>query len=101
MGFFNRRLSREEENRLSLLDDIEKTKEALRLAYNGLDNAIDPNLIDCYIYEVNSELMRYRFLLNQATILFSLPDNSSNEVVRDALLNANTAGNILVPETLV
>lgn len=101
MGFFNRRLSREEENRLSLLDDIEKTKEALRLAYNGLDNAIDPDLIDCYIYEVNSELMRYRFLLNQATILFSLPDNSSNEVVRDALLNANTAGNILVPETLV
>ena len=46
-----------------LLADIAKT---LEVAYCGFDYATDPDLIDCYIYEVNSALKRYRFLLNQA-----------------------------------
>ena len=49
-----------------LLEDILKTQLALETAYAGFDNATDPDLIDCYIYEVNSALKRYRFLLNQA-----------------------------------
>lgn len=49
-----------------LLDDIEKTKYALEIAYSGFDNVTDPDLIDCYIYEVNSILKRYRFLMQQA-----------------------------------
>lgn len=49
-----------------LLADIAKTQHALEVAYAGFDNATDPDLIDCYIYEVNSALKRYRFLLNQA-----------------------------------
>ena len=49
-----------------LLADIAKTQHALEIAYCGFDNATDPDLIDCYIYEVNSALKRYRFLLNQA-----------------------------------
>jgi len=49
-----------------LLADITKTQHALEVAYCGFDNATDPDLIDCYIYEVNSALKRYRFLLNQA-----------------------------------
>lgn len=50
----------------SILDAIEKTRYALENAYAGFDNATDPDLIDCYIYEVNSLLKRYRFLLHQA-----------------------------------
>lgn len=46
-----------------LLDDIRKTQCALEIAYSGFDNVTDPDLIDCYIYEVNSALKRYRFLL--------------------------------------
>lgn len=49
-----------------LLDDIRKTQCALEIAYSGFDNVTDPDLIDCYIYEVNSALKRYRFLLQQA-----------------------------------
>ena len=43
-----------------------KTQTALENAYLGFDNAIDPDLIDCYIYEINSALKRYRFLIHQA-----------------------------------
>ncbi len=50
----------------SILDAIAKTRYALENAYAGFDNATDPDLIDCYIYEVNSLLKRYRFLLHQA-----------------------------------
>lgn len=49
-----------------LLDDIRKTQSALEIAYSGFDYVTDPDLIDCYIYEVNSALKRYRFLLQQA-----------------------------------
>ena len=49
-----------------LLADIQKTQCALEIAYSGFDNVTDPDLIDCYIYEVNSVLKRYRFLLQQA-----------------------------------
>ena len=49
-----------------ILADIKKTQNALEVAYSGFDNVTDPDLIDCYIYEVNSALKRYRFLLQQA-----------------------------------
>lgn len=50
----------------SLLDAIAKTRYELENAYAGFNNAIDPDLIDCYIFEVNALLKRYRFLLHQA-----------------------------------
>ena len=49
----------------SLREDIEKTRIALEIAYAGFDNATDPDMIDCYIYEVQSVQMRYKFLLSR------------------------------------
>ncbi len=46
----------------SLLEDIEKTRIALDTAYAGFDNATDPDMIDSYIYEINSLLKRYSHL---------------------------------------
>ena len=46
----------------SLLEDIEKTRKALDIAYAGFDNATDPDMIDCYIYEINALLKRYAHL---------------------------------------
>lgn len=46
----------------SLRDDLEKTRKALEIAYAGFDNAVDPDMIDCYIYEINSLLKRYTHL---------------------------------------
>jgi hypothetical protein len=49
-----------------LLNEIKKTKIALESAYSNFENVIDPDLIDCYIYEVNAVQKRYKFLLKQA-----------------------------------
>ena len=49
-----------------LLEDLEKTKYQLDTAYRGFDYVTDPDLIDCYIYDINGILKRYKFLLEQA-----------------------------------
>ena len=46
----------------SLQEDIEKTRIALEIAYAGFDNAVDEDMIDCYIYEINALLKRYKHL---------------------------------------
>lgn len=67
-----------------LLADIAKTQHALEVAYCGFDNVTDPDLIDCYIYEVNSALKRYRFLLEQARrmqLFIEQPDDNDTSVM--------------------
>lgn len=49
-----------------LLDDIEKARYDLALAYDNFENAMDPDLIDYCIYQVNAMHMRYKFLLSEA-----------------------------------
>ncbi len=67
-------LSEKELQRNSILADLEKTRRALEDAYTGFDSVTDPDLIDCYIYEVNSVLKRYKFLLEQAAKINLLPE---------------------------
>lgn len=57
--------------RQQLLEDIRKTKSALDCAYSNFENVVDPDLIDCSIYELKAVQMRYRFLLKQAELLDS------------------------------
>ena len=49
-----------------LVEEINMTKAALSAAYANFDNATDPDLIDCYIYQLNSEQKRYKYLLQKA-----------------------------------
>ena len=51
---------------LTLQDSIEKTRQALEMAYAGFDNAVDTDLIDSYIYEINSLQKRYKHLSDLA-----------------------------------
>ena len=74
----NRTMSEREIERNALLSDLEKTKRALEIAYAGFENVIEPDLIDCYIYEVNSVLKRYKFLMEQAAHLSMLPDENEH-----------------------
>ena len=67
----NRTISEHEMKRNALLSDLEKTKRALEIAYSGFDNVTEPDLIDCYIYEVNAIMKRYQFLMAQADLLSS------------------------------
>ena len=46
-----------------LINYLHQTAQDLQDAYRNLENVIDPDLIDCYIYELNSVQMRYKFLL--------------------------------------
>ena len=61
------RTTYEEKAHVELMQDIAKTKCALDCAYSNFDNVVDPDLIDCYIYEVNAVQKRYKFLLEKAS----------------------------------
>lgn len=61
----------EDARKRQLLEDLQKTKCALDCAYSNFENVVDPDLIDCSIYELQAVQMRYRFLLKQAELLDS------------------------------
>ena len=58
-----------------LLQELMMTKKAMYTAYSNLDNVTDPDLIDCYIYQLNSEQKRYNYLLAKAKdcLLYTSP----------------------------
>ncbi len=56
----------EEKKRQELLQEIERTKRAHADTLLNLENMTDPDLIDCYIYELNAVQVRSKFLLRQA-----------------------------------
>ena len=45
-----------------ILEDLARTKQALDNAYDHFENVVDPDLIDCYIYEVNAVQQKYKYL---------------------------------------
>jgi hypothetical protein len=49
-----------------LLADIKETKDAIDLAYSNFENMVDPELIDCAIYELKAAQIRYEYLLSCA-----------------------------------
>ena len=49
-----------------LIEELEKARYDLALAYDNFQNAMEPDLIDCCIYQVNAMQMRYKFLLSKA-----------------------------------
>ncbi|MGO5053816.1 YaaL family protein [Lachnospiraceae bacterium LCP25S3_G4] len=57
------------ENTYDIHREIQQTKNEMDHAYNNFQNALDPDLIDCYIFEANAAWKKYRFLLRQAKLL--------------------------------
>lgn len=49
-----------------LIHEIERVKLQMDTAYTNFQDAMDPDLIDCYIYESNAAWKKYRFLLRLA-----------------------------------
>ena len=56
----------EDLSRLDLKESIRKTRQALDIAYAGFDNALESDLIDSYIYEINALQKRYQHLTELA-----------------------------------
>lgn len=52
-----------------LQQEMARVKEQIDIANNHFQSALDPDLIDCYIYESNAAWKRYHFLLKQAKSL--------------------------------
>ena len=48
-----------------LLEEIERVKRQMENAHYNFQNAMDPDLIDSYIFESNAAWKKYRFLLKQ------------------------------------
>lgn len=64
-----------------LINDMEKTRQAMEDIYANFDNVTDPDLIDCYIYQMNSVFKRYRYLIEQAGKLEVPPVSKGNDVL--------------------
>ncbi len=71
--YFNQKMgttqtTEEDYTPITLKDSIEKTRMALNDAYAGFDNAVDVDMIDSYIYEINSLQKRYKHLTDLAAL---------------------------------
>jgi hypothetical protein len=51
---------------VTIMDSITQTMRALDIAYAGFDNAVDFDMIDSYIYQINSLQLRYKHLTDLA-----------------------------------
>ena len=57
----------------ALRNNLQLAKWELDNAYAGFEYATDPDLIDCYIFQLNDAMKRYRYLLNQWNGLEKIP----------------------------
>jgi hypothetical protein len=49
---------------VNLKNDLLRTSDELRIVYTNLENVVEPDLIDYYIYQAKAVQMRYKFLLD-------------------------------------
>lgn len=64
--FTLRRRDREREGtRDVLLEGLSQTRALIAQAYQGFNDACDPDLIDSYVFEINALQCRYTYLLRQ------------------------------------
>ncbi len=50
---------------MQLMEELKAAKDAMDTAYQNLAYVIEPDLIDCCIYELNALQLRYKVILNQ------------------------------------
>ena len=67
-----RRRDREREGaRSMLLEGLSQTRALIAQAYQGFNDARDPDLIESYVFEINALQSRYAYLLRQGKELDS------------------------------
>lgn len=67
---------------LHLQSELSQTKWALDCAYSNFENVVEPDLIDCYIYELKAIQTRYNYLLGKAREL----ENKRGHAIQDSVL---------------
>lgn len=63
--FRKKRVSPEDEERRALLEGLASTRALIAQAYSGFNSAGDPDLIESYVFEINSLQARYCYLLRR------------------------------------
>jgi hypothetical protein len=63
MKFF-KQATEETDGYAILIDNLQQTGAELQIAYENLQNVVEPDLIDYYIYQTKAVQMRYKFLLD-------------------------------------
>ena len=53
-----------EEQRV-LLQNLEKTKRELDMAYRGFSQSTDPDLVEFYLFEIDAQRARHSYLLRR------------------------------------
>lgn len=66
MKIFKKKKETPSLEKIHLQSALLDAKNALDTAHSNFNNATDPVLIDCFIYQVQSEELRYKFLLTRA-----------------------------------
>ena len=61
---FSRQGTREEERR-ALMDSLSRTRTQIQQAYGSFNAASDGDLIESYVFEINSLQARYNYLLRR------------------------------------
>ncbi len=75
----------EDLSHLDLKESIRKTRQALDIAYAGFDNALESDLIDSYIYEINALQKRYQHLTDLAA---ALPEEQEDSLYQHSPIRA-------------
>lgn len=63
----------------SLRNQLSDSKKEIDTLLSHLNNQTDPDLIDCYSYQLKGAYMRYKFLLKQIRTLTEAPHNNMEE----------------------
>ena len=65
MQTFRKSSVKNEEHAL-LKESLRASKKDYELALANFEQVVEPDLIDCYIYELNAASLRYKFLMERA-----------------------------------
>lgn len=73
--------------KISIHEELLQARRALEDAYAGFDNVTNPDLIDCYIFELNSVMKRYKYLLEEAAKINLIPKETVDETYNSLTLS--------------
>lgn len=48
-----------------LMEELREARDAMDAVYSNLSYVVEPDMIDCCIYELNALQLRYKIILNQ------------------------------------
>lgn len=60
-----KKISKEKQKHMELLKELNDVRKAIDTRYENLSYVVEPELIDCCIYEINAYQLRYKFILKQ------------------------------------